>query len=96
MAQIMVTPDEIREVARQVESGAAEIEQQRQTLLSHIQRLGGSWQGPAASALQGLYEKWDTQARALHQTLDEIGKAMTTAAQNYEVAEQDLAKSFQV
>jgi 6 kDa early secretory antigenic target len=95
VAQITVTPEEIRTVAGQVMAGATEIEAQRKQVLAKIQQLGETWQGVAAGALQSLYERWDTQAQSLNQTLTEISQAMERAATNYEETEQAVAKTFQ-
>lgn len=94
MSEYRVSPEEIRTVAGQVGSGGTEIEAQRSTLLGQIQGLGDSWQGTAASALQALYEKWDSDVRALTATLSEIGTAMTTAANNYEQTETSVTGQF--
>jgi WXG100 family type VII secretion target len=89
-----VSSEMITNVASQVTSGASEIEGQRSALLAQIQGLGDSWQGTAASALQELYAKWDSDARALMETLTEIGQAMQEAATAYEVTEEDVTREF--
>jgi 6 kDa early secretory antigenic target len=94
MSQFRVSPEQIRAVAGQVASGGAEIEQQRTTLLGQIQGLGDSWQGSAASALQGLYEKWDSDARTLMTTLSEISQQMNQAAAQYEETETSVTGMF--
>jgi WXG100 family type VII secretion target len=94
MSQFRVSPEQIRAVAGQVASGGSEIEQQRTALLGQIQGLGDSWQGTAASALQGLYEKWDSDVRSLMTTLSEIGQAMNQAATQYEETETSVTGMF--
>jgi ESAT-6 family protein len=94
MARITVTPEEITTVAGQVASGASDIESQRGALLTKIQGLGDSWQGPAASALQELYARWDHDARALMETLTEISQAMRQAAIRYDETEGKVAGEF--
>ena len=94
MPEITVTPEDITTVAGQVASGASDIESQRAALLAKIQGLGDSWQGPAASALQELYAKWDSDARALMDTLTEISQAMQQAATRYEETESNVRRGF--
>lgn len=94
MSQYRVSPEEIRAVASQVASGGSEIEAQRTALLGQIQGLGDTWQGTAASALQGLYEKWDSDVRSLMTTLSEIGQAMNQAANQYEATETSVTGTF--
>ncbi len=94
MSQYRVSPEEIRTVASQVASGGSEIEAQRTALLGQIQGLGDTWQGTAATALQGLYEKWDSDVRALMTTLSEIGQAMNQAANAYEQTETGVTTTF--
>ena len=69
-------------------------ETKRRALLAKIQGLGDSWQGPAASALQELYAKWDSDARALMDTLTEISQAMQQAATRYEETESNVTREF--
>lgn len=94
MSDFRVSSEAIRNVAGQVASGAEEIDAQRQTLLSQIHGLGDSWQGSAATALQTLYEKWDSDVRTLQTTLTEIGQTMQEAATNYETTETGVQRSF--
>jgi 6 kDa early secretory antigenic target len=94
MSEFMVSPEAIRNVAGQVASGASEIDAQRASLLAQIQGLGDSWQGQAASALQALYERWDSNVRALQETLTEIGQTMQGAATAYESTESNVQRSF--
>jgi len=94
MADFQVSSEAIRGVASQVASGAEEINSQLQTLMAQIHGLGDSWQGAAASALQALYEKWNSEAQALQATLVEISQTMQTAAANYETTEAGVQRSF--
>ena len=94
MPEFTVTPEAIRNVAGQVASGASEIDAQRASLLAQIQGLGDSWQGQAASALQALYQRWDSDVRALQETLTEIGQAMQGAATEYETTESNVQRAF--
>jgi early secretory antigenic target protein ESAT-6 len=94
MSDYTVSPEAIRGVAAQVSAGASEIDAQRATLLAQIQGLGDSWQGTASAALQTLYTQWDTEVRALHDTLTQIGQTMQSAAGTYESTESSVRGSF--
>ncbi|MEU4242403.1 WXG100 family type VII secretion target [Actinoplanes sp. NPDC026619] len=94
MSDYSVSPEAIRGVAAQVSAGASEIDAQRSALLAQIQGLGDSWQGSASTALQTLYGQWDSDVRALHETLSQIGQTMQSAATNYEGTESAVRGSF--
>jgi|KBSSwiStaDraftv2_1062776.scaffolds.fasta_scaffold22677_1 WXG100 family type VII secretion target len=81
-------------VAGQVNGVASEIETQLTTLRGNLDALG-DWTGNAKSALDALYQQWNTNATQLHTALTEIATAMNKAASNYEAGETANTSIFQ-
>jgi WXG100 family type VII secretion target len=95
MADIKVTPEELHDIARQLESGSADIE----TRLAHLHSLVSGlvtahWQGAASNNFDELYTGWHHAATQLRQSLDGISRILGSAATTYEQTEQQLARQL--
>jgi WXG100 family type VII secretion target len=91
---ITVTPEQLQSISSQMSSGAAEIESILQKLASVVSPLHTDWVGVAQQQFEGLWTKWQTDARGLHEALTGVSTLTTNAASNYEQTEQNIAKSF--
>jgi WXG100 family type VII secretion target len=63
-------------------------------LLSRLRRvttdeLGPAWSGAAATAFQKLMERWDTDAKALQQSLSDIADLLDKSGTTHRVNDED-------
>ncbi len=75
-------------------SSVAAIRGEVAALLRHLTQLQDSWRGGAAQAFSGVLTEWSTTQRQVESSLDRITQALSAAAQQYDVAEQQAARLF--
>ena len=75
-------------------SSVAAIRTEVATLMRHLTQLQDSWRGGAAQAFGAVLTDWTVTQRQVESSLDRITQALSAAAQQYEVAEQQAARLF--
>ena len=93
-AIIKVTPEQLQEVAGQLNAGAAQIEGTLRQLNGNVAPLGSDWAGVAQTRFLALFNQWQRDGQGLHEALTGIARLMQQAAANYESTEQANASSF--
>ena len=91
MVRLAAETEDIHQKATAVQQQAGEMEAQLARLSGGITDLHNTWQGTAAQAFQELYEKWNTQARTMRETLESIGRALNAVGTDYERLEIEIA-----
>jgi WXG100 family type VII secretion target len=91
---IRVTPEQLRQVAAQLNGAAGEIDGTLRQLATGVEPLGTDWAGVAQARFLELWGDWQRSAAGLHQALTGIAQLTSQAATRYESAEHDIASSF--
>ncbi len=92
---ITVTPDQLRTISAQLNSGSSEVESILNQLAGYISPLRTDWVGAAQAQFEALWEQWQKDAAGLQQALSGISQLTSNAASAYETTEQGIATSFQ-
>ncbi len=93
MAQLSVTFQDLRDQSSQVQSGAAEVSDILTRLTQQIADLAGRWEGGASQAFQDRWQEWQNGAKAIQQAMDDMGRFLGTAADQYEQTETGLQQA---
>ena len=95
MAQIVVTADELDNVASQLNAGAEEVMQQFNQLRGAVDNLvSAGWQGTASQAYQETYTQWNSGAQQVHEALTQISQMLRSAATTYRETEARLTSQL--
>ncbi len=95
MAGYKVTPGELKTGAGNLKAVAGRIEQELGNARKEVTRLvGGGWEGAGSDRFRDLMAEWDKVAIAQQTNLDQVSKALDTAGDNYERAEDAAKQSF--
>lgn len=89
--QILVNFQTISQAATDVRSTATNIRSQLDDLESGVKKVANSWEGSALEAYRAKQAEWDQRAASMQQTLEQIAKALDSAAQNYQATESKNA-----
>lgn len=93
---ITVTPQQLQEIAGQLNSGASEVESILGQLASLVSPLGSDWVGTAQAQFEELWAQWQRDAAGIHQALTGIAQLTLQAGSQYEQTEQAITSSFRV
>lgn len=63
-------------------------------LASECQQIEGAWKGLAATAFQNLMERFNSDAKNLNDSLNQISQSIGANAQNYAQQEQESQDSI--
>jgi len=91
MGFIKVTPEELRDQATQVASGATQVQEVLQKLLGQVHDLATRWEGAGSASFQQLYDEWSRGAEMTRQGMDGITQFLNSAAQQYEDTDAAIA-----
>ncbi|MDQ1628136.1 MAG: hypothetical protein QOI54_1880 [Actinomycetota bacterium] len=94
MTAFRVTPAELMDLSRQVQTTCGSIESSLTSLRGRVAPIGASWGGQAQERFAALYEEWNRSARGLAQALSGISALLSQAGQSYDEAETRIAVSF--
>jgi 6 kDa early secretory antigenic target len=89
--QILVNFQTISQAASDVRATANNIRSQLDELEAGVKKIAQSWEGSAQESYRAKQAEWDQRAASLHQTLQQIARALDTAAQNYQSTESKNA-----
>lgn len=90
-----VTPEEVQNASTQVDSSAAEIQQQLDALKSYVRsNVEAYWQGSAHQAFDVYMQEWDVYANMLHQALTGIAQGLRGTYVNYTDSENSAMQKI--
>lgn len=92
--EVKVSTGDVQSKAQRVQQGAADIEQQLGQLTGQMAGLAGTWTGAASNSFRALFDDWKTTATSMKHALEEIGRSLNSAGQDYDALESKLAGQF--
>jgi len=72
MGNIVISPEQIRDLARQVNTEAADLDQTVQRLTNAFNSSSSFWQGNAQARFNDSMQQWNGSWRQMHQSLEEM------------------------
>ncbi len=96
MAQIRITPEELRSGASSLTERLAEINSQVEQLKSKIDEVTGNWEGAAQSAFVQTFDSdmYPILKDTLPQVIEGLVAQLNGAADAIEQADEEVAKAF--
>lgn len=94
MANISVSPAELRTEADFVKKQAADALSSFEVLKTRLGNLTSVFTGDAQVKFGEKYEEWHTHAKGLTESLDGLGTFLTSAANTLEQTDQQLAQGL--
>ena len=94
MSKFEVDSAQVQAASTKVSASTTAIRSEVAAMMRHLTELQGSWQGSAATAFAGVMKDWSTTQRRVEESLDQITKALNTAAKSYADAEQHASRLF--
>lgn len=88
MARILVTPEQVHEVANQFQNASQETEQMVQRLESTMNNLAPNWDGMTKQRFYSDYETWRSSMRNFVQLLSQISQELHTIGDRFAAADQ--------
>lgn len=87
MSEIKVVFGELENARNSIQTTWTNISREMEDLKRYLQPMVQTWTGEAASAYQAHQAQWDRAALDLNQVLNQIGVALGTSNENYQVGE---------
>lgn len=84
---------ELKKAASDMANGNATLQNELRQIANIVDSIRGSWEGAAATAFQGLMERFSTDAKNLNDALMQISEATSGSADAYQAQEDDAAQS---
>ena len=96
MAQIRITPEELRDAADFLEQRLEAINTEVASLHDKIEEVAGNWEGAAQSSFVDTFENdmYPILRDTLPQVVEGISGQLDGAADTIEQADQEIAKAF--
>ncbi|MBQ8489997.1 MAG: WXG100 family type VII secretion target [Pseudobutyrivibrio sp.] len=96
MAQIRITPEELREGASFIQQKEEAINQEVAALKAKIDEITGNWEGAAQSSFIETFESdmYPIMKDTLPEVLEGIASQMNGAADALEQADEEIANAF--
>ena len=96
MAQIRITPEELREGASFIQQKEEAINQEVAALKAKIDEIAGNWEGAAQSSFIETFEgdMYPIMKDTLPEVLEGIASQMNGAADALEQADEEIANAF--
>jgi WXG100 family type VII secretion target len=85
---------ELNKASSQMQEANAQLQGNLAKLAQECQQIESSWSGMAATAFQTLMERFQTDAKNLNDSLDQISSAVSSNASNYARQEQEAQQSI--
>lgn len=89
-----VDSGEVERAAGAVSASADAISQEVNGMMSHLDRLQGSWRGSAALQFQEISNEWRATQAQVEESLISIRQALNATAQQYAQAEEAALRMF--
>lgn len=87
MARILITPEEVRQIAAQFKQKSDESQAMVNDLSTTINNLDQNWDGCANQKFMGDFAQWQTSMGHFVVLLDEINKQLQGIAERFEQAD---------
>jgi 6 kDa early secretory antigenic target len=94
MSRYEVDSAQVTQAAAAVQTSAQQISAQVDGMMRHLLALQSSWRGQAASSFQHVITDWRGVQERVGVGLEEIQRALTLTAQQYQQAEDNAARMF--
>jgi WXG100 family type VII secretion target len=94
VANILVSPEELRGHAAHVQGKASSAQADFAAMKAHLEALSGAFQGQAAQAFQQHWEAWHQSATNLIQSLESLGRFLQNSADTIEETDRSLASGL--
>ena len=94
MSIIRIDSDAVASAATAASVSIARIQHEVHTLHTQLGNLQSSWQGPAATAFQGLVVSWHQTQQRVETDLSAITEALRRSAQHYAELEAATLRVF--
>lgn len=94
MSEISAKPEELRQHARNMRDRANTARTEFDQLRTRLQQLSEQFKGSAATAFDGRYQDWNTNANQLIQALEGLGDWLGKAAETVEKVDSELASGL--
>ena len=88
MTQFQVDSEQVLAANSAIQSSIVKVQGEIETLHAQLNSLQDSWRGLAANQFQELLVRWHGTATTVQQQLGELGRALATAAHQYEEIER--------
>lgn len=88
MTQFQVDSEQVLAANSAIQSSIIRVQSEIETLHGQLNGLQDSWRGQAASQFQELSTRWHGTATTVQHQLGELGRALATAAHQYEEIER--------
>ncbi|MGW0207949.1 WXG100 family type VII secretion target [Streptomyces sp. NPDC003233] len=87
--------DGLDQMATEIANQAKNLEASLDEIKREVQRVSGMWEGEAHQVYIKKQTEWDQEARALHEALRAIGRAVHAAGGDYMGGDKKAASYFQ-
>ncbi|HEY4457094.1 MAG TPA: WXG100 family type VII secretion target [Pseudonocardiaceae bacterium] len=94
MAGFKTGAPELQKAAQQMEQTNSELMGNLNKMAGECEQIRGTWQGEASIAFSNLMERFQTDAKNLNNSLQQISEAVDTNAKNYAQQEQEAQQSI--
>ena len=94
MTIFRVDSEQVLAANNNIQATIGKLQTEVESLHAQLQGLEGSWQGVAATSFQELVRRWRLTANTVEQQLGEVGRALATAAHQYNEIEQANLRLF--
>ena len=91
MAQIKLTPEELRQSAQRYAQGSQEIDQILNTLTHEQQVIDANWDGSAFDSCEAQFNELSPKIKQFAQLLEDINAQLIKVADIVEQTDQDIA-----
>lgn len=86
--------EQMQAAANHVAEVNQSVQGQLSALSNQLAPLAGAWQGQAAAAFHMLIERWNANARSLHEALNAIGEQIQASGATYAQADETENQAF--
>lgn len=94
MSIIRIDSQAVAAAASAASASIATLQNDVQNLHAHLTSLESSWQGPAATAFQGVVTAWHNTQQKVETDLQSLAEALGRVAQHYAELETATLRAF--
>ena len=94
MAQIKLTPEELRTSAQKYSSGSQEVDQVLSTLTAEQATISANWDGSAFDSFEQQFQELSPKIKQFAQLLQDINTQLNQVADVVEQTDQDIASKI--
>lgn len=88
MVTIRITPERVREVAREFSQASSQSQDMVTRLQSTISNIEGDWEGMTKNRFFSEFQQWQTSMRSFVELLNGIGQQLEEIAVRFEQTDQ--------